>query len=97
MREFPGDNEAIVSDEGFTGCADTALAVGSEGDVGGGRVPAVERPFGLAVADDEDAGCGGHFVLGGRVSEGCWRGGSEWKFRVVMIAVRRRFIGELYS
>lgn len=35
VGELARDDEAIMPDEGFPRCADSALAVGSEGDVGG--------------------------------------------------------------
>ena len=58
MRELFRDNESVVADEGAASGADSLLAVGGEGDVGGAGVAAVEGPFGLAVADDEAAWCG---------------------------------------
>ena len=45
-----------MSDESFAGGTHAALAVGGQQDVCAASVAAVERPFSLAVADDEDAG-----------------------------------------
>lgn len=56
VGEVSGHDEAVVADEGVAGCADAFLAVRGEGDVRGAGVSAIERPFGFAVADDEDAG-----------------------------------------
>lgn len=47
------DNEAIVANKSLAGCADSLLAIGSEGDVGTARVFAAEGPFCFAVADEE--------------------------------------------
>lgn len=56
-------DESIVADHGVSRGNDSFLAVGCEGDIGASCVTAVEGPFGLAVADDEEArrghGCGG--------------------------------------
>jgi len=56
--EVAGDDEAVGADEGFACGADARFAVGGEGDIGCSCVPAVEGPFGFAVADYEDAGIG---------------------------------------
>lgn len=62
VGEVSGHDEAVVADEGVAGCADAFLAVRGEGDVRGAGVSAIERPFGFAVADDEDTG--GDFLVG---------------------------------
>ncbi len=56
VDDFAGDNQAIVSNEGFPGCADSLLAVGCEGELSGAGVAAVEGPFCLAMPDYEGAG-----------------------------------------
>jgi hypothetical protein len=61
VSETAGDNEAIVADHGLAGGPDSLLAVGRERNVGAAGVFSVQGPFGLAMADDEDAGRR-HFV-----------------------------------
>ena len=56
MGEVARHNKTVFADEGAAGCADASLAVGCERDIGYTSVTAVERPFGLAVADDEYSG-----------------------------------------
>ena len=58
MGEVARDYQAIGTDEGAASCADAALAIGGERDVGETSVTAVEGPFGLAVTDDEYSGSG---------------------------------------
>ena len=70
MGEVARDYQAIGTDEGAACCADAALAVGGEGDVGGACVAAVEGPLGFAVADDEDSGSR-HGGRRGREGVGC--------------------------
>lgn len=54
MSELLGDNEPIIAHHGLACGSDSLLAVLGEGDVGDTSVAAVEGPFCLAVADDED-------------------------------------------
>jgi hypothetical protein len=56
VGEVSGHYEAIGTDEGAACCADAALTIGCERDVGYAGVTAIEGPFGLAMADDEDSG-----------------------------------------
>ena len=56
MGKVARDYQAIGTDEGAACCADAALAIGSERDIGDTGMAAVERPFGLAVTDDEYSG-----------------------------------------
>lgn len=58
VRNVTGHDEAVVADQRFTGGADSFLAVLCERDVRYACVSAVERPFCLAVTDDEDAWVG---------------------------------------
>jgi hypothetical protein len=58
VRQVSRYNKPVVTDEGFSCCADALFAVGGEGDVGGACVPPIEGPFCFAVADDEDAWVG---------------------------------------
>jgi hypothetical protein len=60
------DYEAIGTNEGSACCADATLAIGGKRDVRDTGVTAIERPFGLAVTDDEYSGS----RHGGR-REGC--------------------------
>jgi hypothetical protein len=46
-------DQSIVTNEGAAGGPYALLAIGGEWDVGGSCMASVERPFGLAVADDE--------------------------------------------
>lgn len=55
MSQFSGNNQAVVADQRLARCPDPLLAVGRQGNVGGARVAAVERPFGFPVADDKDS------------------------------------------
>lgn len=65
VDEFVRVDEAIFADKGLSRCANSLLAIGSEGDVGSARVPAVEGPFCFAVADEEQSRRG-HDVCSGR-------------------------------
>lgn len=56
VAKLARDNQPVVSHESSAGGFDALLAVGRQRDVGGAGVPAVERPLGLSVTDDEDAG-----------------------------------------
>ena len=49
-----------MTNEGLSGGPYTPLAVLGEGNVGRSGVLATKGPFGLAVTDNEDAGC--HFI-----------------------------------
>jgi hypothetical protein len=68
VGEIARHYQAIGTDEGAACCADAALAIGGERDVGDTCVTAVERPFGLAVTDDEDSGS----RHGGRIRREEW-------------------------
>lgn len=57
MGKFARGNEAIVPNEGSPGGADPLLAIGSQSDIGAASVASVERPFSLAMADEEDTRC----------------------------------------
>ena len=63
MGEVGGHDEPVAADEGVARGDDAPLAVSSQWYVRLAGVPAVQGPLGLAVADYEDAGRGGH--LGG--------------------------------
>ena len=56
MSQLLGNNQAVLADEGSAGGADASLAVGCQRYVRRPRVPAVERPLGLAMPDDKDSG-----------------------------------------
>lgn len=56
MSQLAGDNQAVVTHQRLSRGQHPLLAVGCEGNIGRSCMAAVERPFGLAVADDEDAG-----------------------------------------
>ena len=56
MGKVARDYEAIGTNEGSACCADATLAIGGERDVRDTGMAAVERPFGLAVTDDEYSG-----------------------------------------
>jgi hypothetical protein len=81
MDELFGDDEAVVADQGAARGANSFLAVVGQRNVGGAGVFAGERPFGLAVADDEAArSCDSHcgIVVGGRSeTQNCGRDGNE--------------------
>jgi hypothetical protein len=51
-----GHNEPVVSNQGPAGGLDPLLAVGRQGYIGPAGVLPAERPFRLAVPDDEHAG-----------------------------------------
>jgi hypothetical protein len=53
VNELLGHDQSIIANEGAAGGSNALLAIGCEGDVGGSCMASVERPFGLAVADDE--------------------------------------------
>lgn len=62
--ELSWRNQTVRADKRPAGGADARDAVAGEGDVGGAGVAAVERPFRLAMADDEDSRRGrGHGSL----------------------------------
>lgn len=53
-----GSNKSVMANKSLSRSLDTLLTVGGEWNVGTAGMPTVEGPFRLAVADDEDAGCG---------------------------------------
>ena len=55
-------NEPVIAYKGSPRSTDAGFAVGGEGELGGAGVAAVEGPFGLTVADYEDAR-GGHRLV----------------------------------
>jgi len=59
VSQLLGNNEPVIAYKSFPCSADAGFTIGGEGKLGGAGVAAVERPFGLAVADYEDAR-GGH-------------------------------------
>ena len=67
MNQLLGNNEAVVANHGPSRGPHSLLAIGGQRDIGDSRMASVERPFGLAVADDENAG-GCHCKLYARVS-----------------------------
>lgn len=56
MCQLPRNNKSIVANQSSTCSSNSFLPVGSQWDVGGAGVAAVEGPFGLAVSDDEATG-----------------------------------------
>ena len=56
VGEVGGDDQAVISHESLSGCANPLLAIGGEWEVCAAGVTAVEGPFGFAMADDEDSG-----------------------------------------
>lgn len=56
MSKILGHNQPVGAHHGLTRRHDTLLAVGCQRYIRGAGVAAVEGPFRLAVADDEDAG-----------------------------------------
>lgn len=60
MSKILGHNQPVGAHHGLTRRHDTLLAVGRQRYVRRAGVAAVEGPFRLAVADDEDAG--GHWI-----------------------------------
>lgn len=58
-----GHDEAVVADKSTAGGLDTLYSVGSQWDIGRAGVAPIDRPLGLAMADDEDSRCR-HAVLG---------------------------------
>lgn len=56
VSQLTGNNQAVVAHQRLSRRQHPLLAVGCQGDIRRACVAAVERPFGLAVADDEDAG-----------------------------------------
>jgi hypothetical protein len=53
VNELLGHDQPIVANKGAAGGTNALFAIGCEGDVGGSCMASVERPFGLAVADDK--------------------------------------------
>lgn len=61
MDEFLGTDQAVISNERPARGFNTPLSVSRQRQVGNAGVAAIERPFSLAVTDDEAArGHGGH-------------------------------------
>lgn len=58
MRQLLGHDQPVIPDHGPARGPDALLAIGRQWQLRDARVPAVERPLRLAVADDEDPGCG---------------------------------------
>ena len=56
VGELAGDDEAVGANHGRASDGDSLLSVGGQGDVSAASMAAIEGPFGLAVADDEDLG-----------------------------------------
>lgn len=66
-----GCDQPIVPDERFPSRLYPLFSIGSQGDIRNARVPAVERPFGLSMADDKAAwSCHYSSVCPGRVLSG---------------------------
>lgn len=61
MHQILRHNQSIVTNEALPSRCDPFLAVRSEREVRDAGMPAIERPFGFAVTDDEAAGW--HFLL----------------------------------
>lgn len=57
MCEVTGDNQPVVANKRSSGCADSFLAIASQRNVRCARMLAIDRPFGLAVADNENSRC----------------------------------------
>jgi hypothetical protein len=77
VYQLLGDDEAIVSNQRLARGPHSFFAVCSQRDVRSASVPTIERPFRLAMADNE-AARGGHVDGGGRVIS---RGGEKWQSR----------------
>jgi hypothetical protein len=60
VGEVGGHDEAVAADERVAGGDYALLAVGGQRYVCRACVPAIQRPFGLAMADYEDSGRCGH-------------------------------------
>lgn len=56
MDQLLGRDQPVVPDKCLPCCLDSLLAVFCQGEVRHSRVPAVQRPLGFAVANDEAAG-----------------------------------------
>ena len=57
VRELSGDDQSVVTDHSTAGCLHSLLSIVGEWNVRCACVLAGEGPFGLAVPDDEAAGC----------------------------------------
>jgi hypothetical protein len=55
MSNLLGSNESIGPNKGLSRGLYSLLTIGSEGNISATSVSAAERPFRLAVTDDEDA------------------------------------------
>lgn len=58
MCQLPGNNQPVPANHRPTSRLDASLTIGRQGNITDASVSAVERPLGLAVADNEDAGRG---------------------------------------
>lgn len=63
MGDLLGNNQPVVADQRLARRAHAALPGGRQRYVGARRVPAVEGPLRLAVADEEDAGRVWHLLV----------------------------------
>lgn len=57
MGQLPRHNQPIITHHRPSCDDDALLAIGRQWDIGPARVPTVEGPFRLAMADDEDPRC----------------------------------------
>lgn len=55
MSKLLWHNQPVIADESLARRLDPLLAIGRERYIRRARVPPVQRPLGLAMADDEDA------------------------------------------
>jgi hypothetical protein len=64
VRKLPWYNQPILTNQSSAGGLDSLLAIGCERDISRAGVSTVERPLGLAVANDEDTrGRHGDFLV----------------------------------
>ena len=66
-----GNNQPIRPDQSFASCLYALLPICGEWNVAGAGMAAIERPFGFAVADDENA-WSGHWRRGKLGAGGSW-------------------------
>lgn len=86
MRQLPRDNQTVIAHKSPARGNDSLLSIGRQGNVAAAGMSAVEGPFSLSVADDEDAGSSHTGDVGiKRVREGhelfCTDGGVRGKRR----------------
>lgn len=55
VSQLSWHDEPVIADKSLSGGLDSLLSVGRERDVGAACVPAIERPLGLTVTDNEDS------------------------------------------